>query len=86
LYSFGNTNDPNRALGTIATGTTTMAFGALIQNDTGGTITNVKVSFTAEFWRNAIPTFSTSSAETNVLVFGYGQTASALSDDSIFIT
>lgn len=73
LYSFGNTNDVNRAVGTIATGTTAMAFGALIRNDTGGTITNVKVSFTAEFWRNAIPTSSTSSAETNVLVFGYGK-------------
>jgi hypothetical protein len=73
LYSFGITNDVNRALGTIATGTTTMAFGALIRNDTVGTITNVKVSFTAEFWRNAIPTSSTSSAETNVLVFGYGK-------------
>jgi hypothetical protein len=73
LYSFGNANDVNRALGTIATGTTTMAFGALIKNDTGGTITNVKVSFTAEFWRNAIPNSSASSAETNVLVFGYGK-------------
>ena len=73
LYSFGITNDVNRALGTIATGTTAMAFGALIRNDTGGTITNVKVSFTAEFRRNAIPSSSTGSAETNVLVFGYGK-------------
>jgi len=73
LYSFGNANDVNRAVGTIATGTTAMAFGALIRNDTGGTITNVKVSFTAEFWRNAIPSSSTGSAETNVLVFGYGK-------------
>jgi hypothetical protein len=73
LYSFGITNDVNRALGTIATGTTAMAFGALIKNDTGGTITNVKVSFTAEFWRNAIPSSATGSAETNVLVFGYGK-------------
>jgi len=65
LYSFGNTNDANRALGTIATGTTTMAFGALLKNDTGGTITNVKVSFTAEFWRSSTVT-------SNVLTFGYG--------------
>ena len=73
LYSFGITNDVNRALGTIATGTTAMAFGALIKNDTGGTITNVKVSFTAEFRRNAIPSSSAGLAETNVLVFGYGK-------------
>jgi len=65
LYSFGNANDVNRALGTIATGTTTMAFGALIKNDTGGTIKNVKVSFTAEFWRSSTLT-------SNVLTFGYG--------------
>jgi hypothetical protein len=65
LYSFGIANDVNRALGTIATGTTTMAFGALIKNDTGGTITNVKVSFTAEFWRSSTLT-------SNVLTFGYG--------------
>ena len=73
LYSFGNANDTNRSLGTIATGATTMAFGALIRNETGGTITNVKVSFTAEFWRNSIPSSAASSAETNVLYFGYGK-------------
>ena len=85
LYSFGITNDVNRALGTIATGTTTMAFGALIKNDTGGTITNMKVSFTAEFWRNAIPTSSSSSAETNVLVFGYGKIDGASNSVSNFL-
>jgi len=85
LYSFGNTNDANRALGTIATGTTTMAFGALIKNDTGGTITNVKVSFTAEFWRNAIPSSSGSSAETNVLVFGYGKIDGTSNSTSNFL-
>ena len=73
LYSFGLASDSNRALGTIATGATTMAFGALIRNETGGTITNVKVSFTAEFWRNSIPSSAASSAETNVLYFGYGK-------------
>jgi len=73
LYSFGLADDSNRTLGTIATGTTTMAFGALIKNDTGGVITNVKISFTAEFWRNSIPSSSTGLAETNVLVFGYGK-------------
>ncbi|NBU73272.1 MAG: hypothetical protein EBS53_17840, partial [Bacteroidetes bacterium] len=73
LYNFGAVGGTNRALGAIANSGNTMAFGALITNTTGGTITNVKVSFTAEFWRNAIPSTSTSSAETNVLVFGYGK-------------
>ncbi|MCX6946357.1 MAG: IPT/TIG domain-containing protein, partial [Verrucomicrobia bacterium] len=80
LYSFGNANDTNRALGTIATGTTTMAFGALIKNDTGGTITNVKVSFTAEFWR------SSTASSNNVLTFGYGTINGTNSTEKNFLT
>jgi hypothetical protein len=80
LYSFGITNDVNRALGTIATGTTTMAFGALIKNDTGGTITNVKVSFTAEFWR------SSTASSNNVLTFGYGTINGTNSTETNFLT
>ena len=79
LYSFGITNDVNRALGTIATGTTAMAFGALIKNDTGGTITNVKVSFTAEFRRSSTVT-------SNVLTFGYGTINGTNSTDKNFLT
>ena len=79
LYSFGNANDVNRALGTIATGTTTMAFGALIKNDTGGTIKNVKVSFTAEFWRSSTLT-------SNVLTFGYGTINGTNSTETNFLT
>ena len=80
LYSFGITNDVNRALGTIATGTTTMAFGALIKNDTGGTIKNVKVSFTAEFWR------SSTASSNNVLTFGYGTINGTNSTETNFLT
>jgi trimeric autotransporter adhesin len=79
LYSFGNANDVNRALGTIATGTATMAFGALIKNDTGGTIKNVKVSFTAEFWRSSTLT-------SNVLTFGYGIINGTNSTETNFLT
>jgi hypothetical protein len=79
LYSFGNANDANRALGTIATGTTIMAFGALIKNDTKGTITNVKVSFTAEFWRSSTVT-------SNVLTFGYGTINGTSSTETNFLT
>jgi hypothetical protein len=79
LYSFGNANDVNRAVGTIATGTTAMAFGALIRNDTGGTITNVKVSFTAEFWRSSTVT-------SNVLTFGYGTINGTSSTETNFLT
>ena len=79
LYSFGNANDANRALGTIATGTTTMAFGALIKNNMRGTITNVKVSFTAEFWRSSTVT-------SNVLTFGYGTINGTSSTETNFLT
>jgi hypothetical protein len=79
LYSFGNANDVNRALGAIATGTATMAFGALIKNDTEGTIKNVKVSFTAEFWRSSTLT-------SNVLTFGYGTINGTNSSETNFLT
>ena len=79
LYSFGNANDANRALGAIATATTTMAFGALIKNNMRGTITNVKVFFTAEFWRSSTVT-------SNVLTFGYGTINGTSSTETNFLT
>jgi len=70
IYSFGVSGaNPasDRALGSLAASSTSYAFGVRFVNDTGMTITNLRVSFTAEQWRNA----SGSSAETNVLEFSY---------------
>lgn len=56
LYSYG-TNGVNaitdRALGSLSSGTPkTNVFGVRLQNDTGGILGNVTVSYTGEQWRN----------------------------------
>jgi hypothetical protein len=48
-----------------------MAMGALITNNTGGALTSLRLSMTAEFWRS-------STANQNTLTFGYGKIASAI--------
>lgn len=53
LYSFGATGSTDRALGSIGSGSTgTIYYGARFQNNTGGPITALKVSYSGEQWRN----------------------------------
>ncbi len=53
LYSFGATGASERALGSIASGSTdTIRYGARFTNDTGSTITAISVAYTGEQWRN----------------------------------
>ena len=53
LYSFGSANNPDRALGSLASGTTgTIYYGLRLQNNTGLAITKLQVSYTGEQWRN----------------------------------
>jgi len=56
LYSFGvaGTNPvTDRALGSVASGTTTTIFqAARLTNNTGATITSLDISYTGEQWRN----------------------------------
>jgi len=56
VYNYGVTGATDRALGVLASGTSTMAIGALIKNDTGSIINSITVSFTAEFWRSSTTT------------------------------
>ncbi|NBS50498.1 MAG: DUF5011 domain-containing protein [Verrucomicrobia bacterium] len=65
LYNYGTSGDANRALGCLASGGRTMAFGALVKNDTGGVLNGVRLTFKGEFWRS-------STSVTNKLTFGYG--------------
>jgi hypothetical protein len=66
LYSFGTTSAGDRALGSVASGTTTTIFQAVkLSNSTGGTITSLDVSYTGEQWRNG------GSAAINTLTFQY---------------
>lgn len=56
LYSFGLAGSSDRALGSIASATAGVgefAWGLLIQNNTGHTITNLHISYTGEQWRSS---------------------------------
>jgi hypothetical protein len=64
VYNYGSTGSTNRSLGALASGSLTPAWGALIRNDTGQTLTSIQLSFTAKFWRS-------STTSTNTLTFGY---------------
>ncbi|MEJ8755856.1 T9SS C-terminal target domain-containing protein [Pontibacter sp. H259] len=59
LYSYGPANNTDRALGAISSATATVgefAWGLLIQNNTGKTITALHVNYTGEQWRSSSTT------------------------------
>ncbi|HKI69478.1 MAG TPA: hypothetical protein VKA67_07815, partial [Verrucomicrobiae bacterium] len=54
LYSFGDSGSPERALGSLASGTPgNIAFGVRLLNDTASPQTNFVISYTGEQWRVA---------------------------------
>lgn len=73
VNNYGTTAATDRALGVLASGSNAMAMGALITNNTGGTLTGLSLSMTAEFWRSS--TSSPSTPTPNTLTFGYGKIA-----------
>jgi hypothetical protein len=82
VYNYGVTSATDRALGVLASGTSTMAIGALIKNDTGGAIDGIKVSFTAEFWRSSGGT----SAVQNILACAIGKVDGGTITTANFLT
>lgn len=70
LYSYGSSGSSDRALGSIASGSTIPAFGLEIVNNTGVAISSLAIEFDREQWRSSTST-------TNVIPF-----ASALSGGS----
>ena len=67
LYNFGtNTANTNRSLGTLASGSSIMRFGALIRNETGTNLNSVKLSLTAKFWKSP-------ASASNTLTFAFGK-------------
>jgi predicted extracellular nuclease len=53
LYSFGTTGSTERALGSVASGTTgTIYYGSRFVNNTSSTITSLNIGYTGEQWRN----------------------------------
>ncbi len=57
LYSFGSTSSTDRGLGSVASGTTgTIYYGLHLQNNTDSAISQLRVSYTGEQWRNGANT------------------------------
>jgi hypothetical protein len=53
FYSFGTGTAIDRAMGSVASGTFgTIAYGILLQNNSGVAINNVTITYTGEQWRN----------------------------------
>ena len=56
LYSYGTGTAADRALGTVGTGNAAIgsfAYGVLLQNTSGSVITDLRISYTGEQWRNS---------------------------------
>ncbi|QSJ17189.1 hemolysin-type calcium-binding protein [Nostoc sp. UHCC 0702] len=54
LYSYGSTNNKDRALGSIGSGTTgNFVWGVRFINDTGSIINTLDIGYTGEQWRNS---------------------------------
>ncbi|WP_425555377.1 beta strand repeat-containing protein, partial [Flavobacterium cheonhonense] len=75
LYSFGVAGVnalSDRALGGVGSGSANPAYGVVLRNTSGGTITDIKVTYTGEQWRNGGVT------ATQPLSFYYAVSASAI--------
>jgi predicted extracellular nuclease len=75
VYSYGSTNAPDRALGTLSSGSTIPRFGLTLVNSTGLTVTELTLSYTGEQWRRG-------GGVTNVLAFEYGLGAADINNGS----
>ncbi|WP_312075503.1 T9SS type A sorting domain-containing protein [Chryseobacterium sp.] len=75
IYSVGTSSAADRALGSIASGSTVPSYGAQISNNTGVVMTGLVISFTEEQWRTG------SNATVNeVVTFTYSTDAASLND------
>jgi|GEM_PF-1250253 len=77
VYNAGTTGANDRALGTLASGTTVPAFGASFTNKTGGVIGKVDVAGIMEQWRSG-----SSNTVNEVVRFEYSLNATALNNGS----
>lgn len=76
LYSYGSSSSLDRALGSLASGTNTPAFGAAFVNTSGETIAAVRVNYRHEIW-TAQGTTGTNVYEDR-LGFAYGLSSSTV--------
>lgn len=73
LYSYGAASNNDRSLGTLGSGNAAVGsfgFGAIFQNNTGGPVASVTISYNGEQWRN-------SAAAAQTAAFSYQVSASA---------
>ncbi len=73
VYNVGTIDAPDRAMGTLASGSTIPRFGAFFLNNTGATITQIDLSGVMEQWRAA-----TNSSVNEVVKFKYSLDATDL--------
>ncbi len=79
LYSYGLPASTERALGSVASGTTTVGFGTSFLNTSADTYSSVSFTFDREIWRTQ------NTAADQSLSFAYGFTSSGIGTGS-FIT
>lgn len=72
--SYGTTASTDRAMGSLGSGSATVAYGILLKNTSGGTITDIKISYTGEQWRNG------GNTSVQPLSFFYKTSTSAITD------
>lgn len=75
-YSYGTSNNTDRAIGSLLSGSCKEYYGAKFVNNTGAAITSVTVSYTGEQWRKG----ATTSNVADSLIFRYSTTAATLAD------
>ncbi|MFN7013053.1 MAG: Ig domain-containing protein, partial [Bacteroidia bacterium] len=76
LKSYGTTSTSERALGSLGSSSATPAYGIVLRNTSGTTITDIKVTYTGEQWRNGGVT------ATQPLAFYYATSSSAITSVS----
>jgi DNA/RNA endonuclease G (NUC1) len=64
IYSYGTSGSSDRALGSVASGSTVSRFGVILNNNSGQTLTQFTVSYTGEQWREG-------NSAANTLTFAY---------------
>ncbi len=81
IFSYGATASTNRSLGSLASGTTTPAFGVGLTNTTGSVLGTVTITFKAQQWRSPSNATATSLGVVNTLTFAYGLASSGITSD-----
>jgi trimeric autotransporter adhesin len=77
LYNVGSSGSPDRALGSLATGTVVPRFGVQFQNTSGETFTDIQLGGLMEQWRSG-----GSAAVNEVLTFEYSFDAQGIDDSA----